>query len=403
MTRVLGEDGLWRTANASTDISGLAAVATSGSASDLATGTVPTARLGSGAPDGTKFLRGDQVWAAPSAGAGDVTGPVSSTDNAIARFDLTTGKLLQNSAVTVDDAGNIATAGTVDGRDVSVDGTKLDGVASGATANATDAALRDRATHTGTQAAATVTGLAAIATSGSASDLSTGTTPTARLGSGTANSTTYLRGDQTWAAIAGGGDVVGPASSVDNEIALFSGTGGKTIKRASTTGVVKASSGVIAAAVEGTDYPRPYVLVATLAGDQATGANTTPVTLTGLVWTFVANAVYFFEWRGDVAPAAAGTGCGFQIDVSVAVTQISMTFFHQLANTGTLAGGSSIADDASAGVSTGMPAASATPVAGFGLLRVGANGGTAQMRFRAEVAAVTTAKAGMTLLVRRLA
>lgn len=37
--------------------------------------------------------------------------------------------------------------------------TKLAGIATGATANATDAQLRDRATHTGTQAIATVTGL----------------------------------------------------------------------------------------------------------------------------------------------------------------------------------------------------------------------------------------------------
>lgn len=37
--------------------------------------------------------------------------------------------------------------------------TKLDGIASGATANATDAQLRDRSTHTGTQAISTVTGL----------------------------------------------------------------------------------------------------------------------------------------------------------------------------------------------------------------------------------------------------
>lgn len=41
-------------------------------------------------------------------------------------------------------------------------------------------------------------GLAAIATSGSAADLSAGTIPSARLGSGTANSTTYLRGDQVF-------------------------------------------------------------------------------------------------------------------------------------------------------------------------------------------------------------
>jgi len=51
--------------------------------------------------------------------------------------------------------------------------------------------------------------------------------------------------------------VEGQSSSVDSEIALFSGTGGKTIKRATTTGVLKASSGVIAAATAGTDYLEP--------------------------------------------------------------------------------------------------------------------------------------------------
>jgi len=40
-------------------------------------------------------------------GSGDVVGPSSATDNAIARFDTTTGKLLQNSSATIDDAGAI--------------------------------------------------------------------------------------------------------------------------------------------------------------------------------------------------------------------------------------------------------------------------------------------------------
>jgi hypothetical protein len=39
--------------------------------------------------------------------SGDVAGPASATDNAIARFDATTGKLLQNSLVTVSDTGAI--------------------------------------------------------------------------------------------------------------------------------------------------------------------------------------------------------------------------------------------------------------------------------------------------------
>jgi hypothetical protein len=54
-----------------------------------------------------------------------------------------------------------------------------------------------------------------------------------------------------------GGDVDGPASSVDNQIALFDSTTGKLIKAATTTGVLKASSGVIAAATSGTDYVAP--------------------------------------------------------------------------------------------------------------------------------------------------
>ena len=54
-------------------------------------------------------------------------------------------------------------------------------VANGATANAADAVLLDRANHTGTQAASTITGLAAVATSGSAGDLTSGVLPAARF------------------------------------------------------------------------------------------------------------------------------------------------------------------------------------------------------------------------------
>ena len=50
--------------------------------------------------------------------------------------------------------------------------TKLDGIAANATANQTDAFLLSRANHTGTQAAGTITGLAAVATSGAYGDLS---------------------------------------------------------------------------------------------------------------------------------------------------------------------------------------------------------------------------------------
>lgn len=41
------------------------------------------------------------------AATGDVVGPGSATDNAVARFDSTTGKLIQNSAFVVDDSGHV--------------------------------------------------------------------------------------------------------------------------------------------------------------------------------------------------------------------------------------------------------------------------------------------------------
>jgi hypothetical protein len=45
------------------------------------------------------------ITIASSGGSGDVAGPASSTDNAIARFDSTTGKLIQNSTATLGDSG----------------------------------------------------------------------------------------------------------------------------------------------------------------------------------------------------------------------------------------------------------------------------------------------------------
>jgi hypothetical protein len=46
---------------------------------------------------------------------GDVVGPASSVDNAIVRYDGTTGKLIQNSSVTLDDTGAIAGAASYNG------------------------------------------------------------------------------------------------------------------------------------------------------------------------------------------------------------------------------------------------------------------------------------------------
>ncbi len=50
---------------------------------------------------------------------GDVTGPGSSTDNALVRFDGTTGKLIQNGVITEDDTGNLSISAAVSGGSLS--------------------------------------------------------------------------------------------------------------------------------------------------------------------------------------------------------------------------------------------------------------------------------------------
>lgn len=56
---------------------------------------------------------GTTLSATGGGGTGDVVGPASSTDNAIARFDLATGKLIQNSGVIIDDSNNITGVNSV--------------------------------------------------------------------------------------------------------------------------------------------------------------------------------------------------------------------------------------------------------------------------------------------------
>jgi hypothetical protein len=101
---------------------------------------------------------------------GSVTNAKVAAGAAIALSKLATDPLARANHTGTQSADTL-TDGTTNKAFLATERTKLTGIATGATANATDAQLRDRSTHTGTQAAATITGLATVATTGAYADL----------------------------------------------------------------------------------------------------------------------------------------------------------------------------------------------------------------------------------------
>lgn len=102
-------------------------------------------------------------------------------------------------------SGSIAVTGTVDGRDVAADGTKLDGISAGA--------------NNYTLPVATTTVIGGVKRN---------------TGTGFVNGID-ANGNLTYGTPSGSGDVVGPASSTDSAIALFDGETGKLIKNSIIT------------------------------------------------------------------------------------------------------------------------------------------------------------------------
>ena len=75
-----------------------------------------------------------------------------------------------------------------------------------------------------------------------------------------------------------------------------------------------------------------------------------------------------------------------------------------MAAAGTITGFSSIADDASISVSSGVPAGPLdVPIKADGILITGANTGTCQLRLRSGTTAVTELLAGVVMVVEKVA
>jgi len=181
---------------------------------------------------------------ASGSGSGDVLSAGGGyVDNAIIRYDGTTGTIIQNSSATISDAG-LLTATNFSGGGASLTALNATQLTSGTVPDARFPA---------TLPAASGANLTAL----NATQLTSGTVPVLRLGSsGTRDNTTYLRGDNTWATVSGGGTasdsfatiaVAGQSSvvadSATDTLTLVAGTGITITTDAGTDTITITNSG----------------------------------------------------------------------------------------------------------------------------------------------------------------
>lgn len=137
-------------------------------------GTFPDA-----VPDGTTYGRKDNAWepvALPADVAAEEAARIAADDLLSDALDAETAARLASIGVTVQAHSPILDATTA--AFTTAKDTKLSGIATGATANQTDAFLLSRANHTGTQTAATISDFAAGMTANEAAAINGLTTAT---------------------------------------------------------------------------------------------------------------------------------------------------------------------------------------------------------------------------------
>ena len=144
-------------------------------------------------------------------------------------------------------------------------------------------------------------------------------TPIAALGSISNNDAcklnAYRTGDKGTDGLGTGDFSSNTATSVDGEIVLFSGTGGKTGKRATTTGLAKLTSGVLSAATAGTDYMNAGTTSAITVGFTVTPYSIGTVS-SGTTTPSIANGNYQYYTNNGAHTLAAPTSDG-AIDILV--------------------------------------------------------------------------------------
>lgn len=322
-------------------------------ATNLSTGTVGTARLGTGTPSGTTFLRGDQSWqtAVTSVTSGSGLSGSITTTGSLAVLSNTgivanaTGVFVNSAYIATLDANNATNlanqpgsyyrnadnlnAGTVATARLATSGTagsttflRGDQAWSTAVTSVTSGSgLTGSVTTTGSLAVLANSGIIANATGVfvNASSIAVGTVPTARLGSGSATSSTFLAGDQSYktavTSVTSGSGLTGSVTTTGS-LAVRANTGiiansdGVFVNASSiaigSLPVLYGGTGATSAANARTNLGAASLSNNTFTGSQRVADGGRDATLADSSLTFTGSGESIFQ--SDTAGGAPGTG-----------------------------------------------------------------------------------------------